>query len=220
VIIVMPVKDRDDMTDQFIDRYSQQVDCEAHPLHILDNGSTEPPRWMHVHDTAGLNIHQQWNWALDHLVRPIDNVCFVNNDIRLVDDHTFGALEEVLTDMSIGVVSPNHGHPTHAAMQQRSGSRVLYVPPAPAHAGGPAGFCFAVPPRVHHRFRFHEPFQRWFGDTDLFWTVHYLYGLHCTVDMATAIEHIDGGSQSSKHLDLADVTAADRVLFEQKWRLT
>jgi len=215
----MPVRDRDDMTDQFLARFAGQTDRAQHELVVYDNGSQHTPAGpFTVVVMPDATIHEMWNHALDEHVRPFENVAFVNNDIVLETDDVFSKLDDTLVDRDIGLVSPNHGHPSHIRIADESQVRTLFVPPNVAGAGGPAGFCFAIPPRVHHRFRFDDNYGWWFGDTDLFWTVYHHYGLRLAVDMAATIEHIGGGSQTARTHDFKEQIAADQRHFERKWR--
>lgn len=207
----VPVKDRHDLTAQFIDNYQHQTG--NHRLHIIDNGSTTEPTWewpnTHRHDGT---IHDMWNYALDHT--PLTSVAVLaNNDVIMQDDNVIEALEELLAQhRHVGVASPHHGFQPH---NTESGDPIE-VPPTVASQGGCAGFFMAIPPRTHHTYRF-PPYRWWFGDADLFFHVHYLHGRACAVHTGVHIEHIGGGSQTPAPPTRDADIEHDRAMFDERW---
>ncbi len=205
----VPVKDRHDLTAQLIDDFQHQTG--DHRLTILDNGSQQPPTWDDVRPCPGLTIHQMWNWALDNTA-PLHNVCLANNDIRIHTPNTLDLLDATLNQHpTIGLVSPNHGHPEH---KNTEGGAIQVPPTIPQH-GGPAGFCMAVPPRTWHDYRF-PAYRWWYGDVDLFLTVHHLHGRALTVQTEAHIEHVHGGSQTPHPTRDRDIEH-DRRMFDKRW---
>lgn len=205
----VPVKDRHDLTEQFIAGYQQQTG--RHDLHIIDNASTTPtPDWPNTHRHTG-GIHDMWNWALDHT--PLNaNAVLANNDIEFLDGNVLEQLDQLLHQHpEIGVASPHHGHPNHPTT-----GAAIQVPPVAAPRGGPAGFFMAIPPRTHHQYRFPN-YRWWYGDTDLFHTVHYLHGRACAIHTGIRVEHIGGGTQTEAPPTRGADIEADRAMFDQRW---
>lgn len=205
----VPVKDRHDLTDQFIDDFNtQQGD---HRLTILDNGSQTPPNWLDTRPCPGLSIHHMWNFALDNTAAT-DNVCIANNDIRMHSPNMLEQLDIVLNmHPDIGLISPNHGHDNH----KNCGGDVIQAPPTIAQHGGPAGFCFALPPRTWHQYRFPD-YRWWYGDTDLFFTVHHLHGRRLAIHTQVHITHLGSQTAGPKQQRQADIDH-DEAMFNRRW---
>ena len=206
----VPVLDRLDLTEQFIADYQTQHGTH-HELHIMDNGSATLPDWPNVHDLTGATIYEMWNWALDH-TPATSNAAIANNDVRIHHPDTLDTLNRALNhNPQIGLISPGHGHPEH------KGDTIIPVPPTIAQQGGPAGFFFAIPPRTWHQYRF-PGYLWWYGDTDLFLTVHHIHGRALTVHPTIRVEHIGGGSQTAGHPnDRSQLIEHDRDLFDTRW---
>lgn len=225
-IVVIPMKDRADLTMALVDELA--VQGEATAVLIYDNGSSEetreqlrawqrPPGLGHlaVFEAAGLNIHEMWNRGLDVATaggQPV-NVAILNNDIKIGPRFLSGLARALRSDPLAAVASPNYDGraPDGADLQTvRDICAGRYD-----GTGGIAGFAFML--KGEGGYRFPPELAWWYGDNDMMCSAA-AAGMHGVIALGVTCEHIGGGSQTagdwSQH---AAVLEADREWFVAKW---
>lgn len=222
--VVIPMKDRMDLTRPLLDQLAEQDEYTA--IVLLDNGSSEQtkaelaeldfPR-LTVADAAGWNIHQMWNAGLNAAIREAQpcNVAILNNDIKIGPRFLSGLASALRHDPLLAAVGPNYDG------RDPQGVDVQYVYDLCAArydgSGGLPGFAFMM--RGEGGYRFPEELQWWFGDNDML--AHILYaGGRAGIVLGITCEHVDGGSQTGDwdDPDMQTILAADKARFEAKWK--
>lgn len=225
-IVVIPMKDRLDLTMALVDQLAEQGEATA--VLIYDNGSSEETRdqlkgWrcppglgqLAVFDATGLNIHQMWNRGLEMAVaggQPV-NVAILNNDIKIGPNFLSGLARALRSDPLAAVASPNYDG------RDPGGADLQTVQDICAGrydgTGGIAGFAFML--KGEGGYRFPPDLSWWYGDNDMMCSAA-ATGMHGVIALGVTCEHIGGGSQTagdwSEH---AAVLEADREWFVAKW---
>jgi GT2 family glycosyltransferase len=217
--VVIPVKDRLDLTRRLVDHLAAEGGYQA--LFVLDNGSTDgtaawlrrqPVRRMIVPvEAAGVDIYGMWNLGV-RLARardPRGNVAVLNNDIRTGPGFLARLAAGLRSRPDLWVVCPNY--------DRRPVRGVQYVRSTFKH-GGLAGFAFMARGEIFDEVSFDESFRWWYGDDDFVAQVEARGGRAGIVGDAT-VEHIGGGAQTVRYTPgvLADIER-DRRRMWAKWR--
>jgi GT2 family glycosyltransferase len=220
--VVIPVKDRLDLTKQILGQLEAQGGYKA--IFVYDNGSgPQTKKWLaqqriaEVFDAEGMNIHEMWNAGCAEAVKrwAKPTVAILNNDLDL-GPNFLGELGEALRfggDDKLVTVSANY--------DGREGPQVLPVRGICANrydgSGGWAGFAFALKGELWaNGLRFDEQFALWYGDNDYLLQTERVGGWYGIATRATC-EHLGGGSQTTREHDVDAVIAADRAKFKAKW---
>lgn len=230
--VVIPVKDRHDLTQPLLDQLAEQGGYEA--VFVYDNGSVEPaaealklPENVEVIDAEGLTIHEMWNAGiLRSLTRSARcNVAILNNDLILGDQFLEGLAWHLRLRQQVLAVCPNYdGRTFDAGMRQVVGT----AGGRNDGTGGMSGFAFMVKGEAFAAGlpKFDENLKFWYGDDDLTRNIEAVGGAVCLVRDIT-VEHIGNGSQTSSHgtqkrlgtPELERLVAEDKTYFEKKWGL-
>jgi GT2 family glycosyltransferase len=217
--VVIPVKDRLDLTRRLVDHLTAEGGYEA--LYVLDNGSCDgtaawvrrrPVRTMiQPVDAAGLSVYAMWNLGvrLARTRHPAGNIAILNNDIRTGPQFLTRLAAGLRSRPDLWVVSPNYDHRVVRGME--------YVQ-STFKRGGLAGFAFMTRGEVFDEISFDEGFRWWYGDDDFVAQVEARGGRVGIVGDAT-VEHIGGGAQTIRYTPevLADIER-DRRRMWAKWR--
>ncbi len=217
--VVIPVKDRLDLTRRLVDDLAGEGGYEA--LFVLDNGSTDGtaawlrrrpvPARVELVETPELSIYGMWNLGvrLARARHSPSNIAVLNNDIRTGPDFLARLATGLRSRPDLWAVCPNYdGRPVRG---------VEYVRSTFKH-GGLAGFAFMVRSEIFDQVSFDEGFRWWYGDDDFDAQLKVLGGRAGIVGDAT-VEHIGGGAQSVRYTPdrLADIER-DRRRMWAKWR--
>ena len=215
--VVIPVKDRLDLTSALVAQLHEQGEASA--VLVYDNGSTAESRrgldrlGVDVFDAEGWNIHEMWNAGLDEAARRgAGYVAVLNNDIRIGPRFLSGLAAVMDADPHLAAVCPNY--------DGRPGTGVVYTQEICAGrydgTGGFAGFAFMLDGACDYRFP--EGLRWWFGDNDLLASI-VTSGLRAGIALDVTCEHVDGGSQTADWdaPDLRQVLAEDQRRFLAKW---
>jgi GT2 family glycosyltransferase len=217
--VVIPVKERLELTRRLVDRLAAEGGYEA--LFVLDNGSRDgTAAWLRrqpVHkmiepvDAAGMGIYRMWNLGV-RLARdrhPTANVAILNNDIRIGPQFLARLGAGLHSRPDLWVVSANYDH--------RPLRGVQYVH-STFKRGGVAGFAFMTRGQIFDEVSFDEGFRWWYGDDDFVAQVEAHGGRVGIVGGAT-VEHVGGGAQTIQYTRqiLADIER-DRRRMWAKWR--
>jgi GT2 family glycosyltransferase len=228
-IVVIPMKDRLDLTMALVDQLAEQGEATA--VLIYDNGSSQETldqlkAWQRptglgqlaVFDASGQNIHQMWNRGLSMAAaggQPC-NVAVLNNDIKIGPNFLSGLARALRYDELAAVVSPNYDD------RDPGGADCQVVRDICAGrydgTGGIAGFAFML--KGEGGYRFPEELNWWYGDNDMMCAAA-AAGMHGLIALGVTCEHIGGGSQTagdwSQHSAQLE---ADRLWFVSKWHPT
>ncbi|MCU1447883.1 MAG: epsH 1 [Acidimicrobiales bacterium] len=225
VYVVVPVKDRVEMTRRLITELVRQGGFQE--LYIFDNGSTplgarsldaavsqlEGRARVTIVAAAGMNLHAMWNdgmrMATDAAGGPCD-VAILNNDLAVGPTFLRGLSAALRSDDRLWAVSPNYDH--------RLGSGVELTT-STAKNGGLAGFAFMVRGECFDdgRLAFDEAYQWLFGDDDLVAQVE-AAGAKVGIALDVDVEHLGGGSQSVRDMGLSRLAiAADQQRMADRW---
>jgi GT2 family glycosyltransferase len=213
VYVVVPFKDRLDLTAQLI----ESLEGYARLL-LFDNGSESPPpeEWSSI-PAAGMNIHQMWNAGVEAALAESGgrcNIAILNNDIKVNRGFLDQLARTLRFDDRMVAVCPNYdGRDFDADIQVVQGICANRYD----GTGGLAGFAFMVKGEWFEAgYRFPEELAWWFGDNDFVCTVAKAGGalglvkhVHC--------EHIGGGGQTARPADFDERIRADREWFQAKW---
>ncbi len=194
--VVVPVRDRLDLTRQLVDQLAAQGGHDG--LFVFDNGSTDGTAgWLAAEaargtlvgvDAAGCTLHQMWNAGIVAARRraPVCNIAILNNDLWLGPDFCRRLAGALRSDPDLVAVSPNYdGRPLDG---------VTYVTSTYKN-GGMAGFAFMVRGEAFDEIAIDESLRWWYGDDDLVAQIG-ARGKRVGLTGATTVEHIDGGSQT------------------------
>lgn len=217
--VVVPVKDRLDLTRQLIDKIVGQGECDG--IILCDNGSTDgTAEWadtvelVHRLDMPDANIHQMWNAGIEFALArsPRCNVAILNNDIKVGPAFLSTLAGALRADPLAAVVSPNYDG------RDLDGPQPVVDICAGRYdgSGGIAGFAFML--RGESGYRFPEQLTWWYGDNDLMMTAAQA-GMHGLLVGGTWCEHVDGGGQTGDwdDPDVRAVLDRDGELFREKW---
>lgn len=225
-VVVIPVKDKFEMTSNLINQLREQG--EADQIIVIDNGSQKKTRnWLSsqkdltVLTMPGAGIHEMWNAGSEisetHDQKRNVNVTFLNNDIEIGPNFLSKMTDALRSDQALMTVCANY-----------DGRKIegKYQPTADICAGrydgtgGFAGFAFTVRGEwLQSGYRFPEECKWWFGDNDLLGTLQFA-GAHAGIAAEATVVHLDGGSQTAGDIGwsaFAEQTAKDRAAFEAKW---
>ena len=217
--VVIPVKDRLDLTKQIIRDLRAQGGYDG--LFVFDNGSRKDTReWLakqdvEVFDAAGANIHQMWNAGIKEAVArwPKANVAILNNDLKIGPDFLSGLSGALRAADELVAVGPNYdGREIEGPIQPVRGISANRYD----GTGGLPGFAFMVKGEMFAMGfpGFDENLSWWYGDNDFCLNADQRGLIYALVRDAT-VEHIGGGSQSGAP-DPQEI-ATDRAYFEAKW---
>lgn len=217
--VVIPVRSKHHLTDALIGQLLDQGDADA--IFVMDNGAdTDPYRHdhpaVHVVPAAGHNIHRMWNDGVAAATAgaPRCNIAILNNDLAIGPGFLAGLARELrLVDRCLAV-SPNYDARPGTGFQPVSGICANRYD----GTGGLAGFAFMIPGEMFAAGfpPFDETLAWWYGDNDFVLQVEAHGGVYGIARDVTC-EHIDGGSQTARDVDLTARIAADRATFQAKW---
>lgn len=225
-VVVIPMKDRLDLTLQLVEQLAEQGEAAA--VLIYDNGSSDETReqlratsWpaglnLGVFDAAGLNIHQMWNAGLTRAVAMAQpcNVAILNNDLKIGPGFLSGLARALRHDPLAAVVSPNYDDRALSGMPDTQVVRDIAAGRYDG-TGGIAGFAFML--KGEAGYRFPEELAWWYGDNDMMATVQ-MTGMHGLIALGVTCEHLGGGSQTAGDWSTRDEQLeADREWFASKW---
>lgn len=223
VTVVIPVKDRLDLTRQLVGRLHEQGGSTD--VLIVDNGSEDPEmvEWLanqhaaHVVPLPDAGIHHMWNagmeWAKDRH-GGISDLVFLNNDIKVGQRFLRRLVGGMREHPGMMLASANY--------DGRYGPRI-----EPVHgicagrydgSGGLAGFAFAMRAEFAAGYRFPEDMAWYFGDNDVCLTVERAGGWYGIVRSAR-VEHVGGGGQTTGGL-IGPTYEKDQEVFVAKWQAT
>lgn len=218
--VVIPAKNRHDMTYNLIGQLAGQADG----VFLFDNGSTPPlgdpskdgpfPGLANttVVPASGLTITEMWNAGLDLAAtaagRQPHNVAILNNDLNVPADFIARLADGLRRDDSVWVTYPNW----HAAE----------IPPGeivPTKGRGPtgrslSGWAFML--RGELGLRIDEQFRWWAGDDDLQLQVESSGGLVACVG-GCYCEHLEPNKSTERSLELQKLAEEDLERFHAKW---
>lgn len=212
MLIAVPAKNEAKMTQEFL--VSARSLKGSNRIGLWDNGSDPSldslllPGESYV--KAGiLTIYEMWNEMLAWSVAEQEPVMICNNDILFSSRNVCTRLEKSLDQNSgVGLISPGFD------LRLFPREKLYSVRPHVSGAGGPAGFCFVVPPHVAAQFKFDTQFKWWFGDVDYFRVLSEA-GYKLAVDNRVKIRHFE--SSTAKKLDLSRIMKEDEAKFFAKW---
>lgn len=215
--VVIPAKDRHEMTRALIGQLVEQVPAEH--IFLLDNGSD--PSYLDEHigctvvDAEGLTISQMWNLGLELAEKKADgenhNVAILNNDLQVPDDFLARLAHGLRLDDSHWISYPNW----------HSGPATEFPPltATPTHGGGPTGrsMCgWAFMMRGERGLRFDEQFTWWYGDDDIQRQVEARGGVVVCVGGCYA-NHLEPNKSTKESPELQRIAAEDMQRFHAKW---
>lgn len=223
--VVIPVKcdtfAQLEMTENLVRQLADQGECAG--IFVFDNGSQLPlgsirrlpaTRAIKVIDAKGANIHQMWNAGLERARAEsnLSNVVILNNDLVIRSANFISNLVRPLRhDPLVGATCANYDN-------RNGDGDTQYVDDMCAGrydgTGGFAGFAFAI--KGETGYRFPAELQWYFGDNDLFTSVHYAGG-KTAIALDARCEHIGGGSQTGDWEAMRPVLEHDQKVFEAKW---
>jgi GT2 family glycosyltransferase len=216
--VVVPVKDRLDLTRQLVAQLEAEAGYEA--VFVLDNGSTDGTRkWLdgrsgqagiEAVDASGLGIYGMWNLGV-RLARARErscNVAILNNDLSLGPRLLVRLAAGLHSRPDLWAVSPNYdGRALNGAQYVRSTFKQR----------GLAGFCFMARGEAFDRVSFDEGFEWWYGEDDFVARVEAEGGRVGIVGEAS-VEHIGGGAQTVRYTrEILDAIERDRRRMWAKW---
>ena len=217
--VVVPVRSKHHLTDALIGQLLDQGDADA--IFVMDNGADTDPYChdhpaVHVIPAAGHNIHRMWNDGVAAATAgaPRCNIAILNNDLAIGPGFLAGLARELrLVDRCLAV-SPNYDARPGTGFQPVSGICANRYD----GTGGLAGFAFMIPGEMFAAGfpPFDETLAWWYGDNDFVLQVEAHGGVYGIARDVTC-EHIDGGSQTARDVDLTARIAADRATFQAKW---
>jgi GT2 family glycosyltransferase len=218
--VVIPVKidtfEQLEMTEHLVQELAYQGECAK--IFVFDNGSSLPLGSIResggiILAASGKNIHEMWNRGLEKASAEsnLSNVVILNNDIT-IDGPTFvsSLVHPLRHDPLVGATCANY--------DARAGTGTQYTEDMCAGrydgTGGFAGFAFAL--KGETGYRFPKNLQWYFGDNDLFTSVHYAGG-KTAIALDAKCTHIDGGSKTGDWESMRAVLEHDQKVFEEKW---
>lgn len=203
--VVVPVKDRRDLTGALLDQLAEQGGYER--IYLFDNGSNKTTKnWLSTLDTPGLvvldaagqGIHQMWNtgirMAVSHARGPC-NIAILNNDLVLGDRFLTGLKDGLRSNPQVLAACPNYDQrPTDPPLVPLEGICAGRYD----GTGGLCGFAFMVRGEMFAQGfpLFDEDLAWFFGDNELVMHIARAQGLAVMVT-GTAVEHVDGGGQTT-----------------------
>lgn len=205
--VVVPIKDRRDLTGALLDQLAEQGGYEK--VFLFDNGSNRTTKnWLstldmpglEVIDAAGQGIHQMWNEGIRRSLADAQapcNVAILNNDLVLGDRFLDGLAEGLRSDPRCLAVCPNYdGRPADSPLVPLSGICAGRMD----GTGGLAGFAFMVRGEMFAQGfpKFDEDLEWYFGDNELVMNIARAGGVALMVT-GVDVEHVGGGGQSSGH---------------------
>jgi len=230
LVAVIPMKDKVKLTEALVAQLGEQGECAE--IVVCDNGSNVATRRkldtgklaghaITVLDCPGEGIHEMWNRAAGHATekhRHRVRIAFLNNDLS-VGPKFMSTLAAGLDDgTEIKAISANYDGRT-------ADLPVVLVDDICAGrydgTGGLAGFAFMVRGDwFTSGYKFPEECKWWYGDNDV---VRAILSAGGQVGLAidAHVEHLDGGGKTGDWSDPAiqSVLEADRLAFEERWRL-
>lgn len=246
--VVVPMKDRIDLTDQLVASIRSEAPSNGRwRVYVIDNGSEEKisKEWFEQYDGDGLvtvlrapgqGIHEMWNRGALQAITDLGSrarIAFLNNDVRLYP----GALRVASRAMA--------DHPDFIVMGLNYDRRVVHDSPdgdvqevfdicAGRYdgSGGLPGFAFLVRGEFFTGgYRFPEACKWWYGDNDLVMSAIVAdrdaregrtFGRYRVgIALNARCQHLDGGGATAGNWSdpkWAEVLEADRQAFERIWQ--
>ena len=219
VTVVIPVKDRFDLTSSLVGQLNAQGGWTD--ILIYDNGSVDEAmrEWLEeqsvatVFDASGAGIHEMWNAGLAEARSRhggLADVVFLNNDLRLGPAFC-QRLVGGMRDGDWQAVSGNYDKRPHTDVRQVRGICAGRYD----GTGGLAGFAFALRAEWAATYRFPQTLSWYFGDNDLCLAVEKAGASYGIVGDA-AVTHIDGGGQTAG-TTVGPSFADDLAEFRKLW---
>lgn len=221
VDIVIPVRGQLPLTQSIVEQL-QNMEGWNH-CWILDNGKGEDDTWDWLQNiikiykkftplpAAGMTIYEMWDKGF-YCSRFVDNVLFLNNDVKL-HPRTITALNQALeSDAKIGIAYPDYN------CQRAFGGLCNYrITSGTFRHGGMSGYCFMLkraavkwgPPLIDPSFKL------WYGDDDIAFEVERAGYKQARV-VGLPIEHI-GQATTNAHPEVMEHIPRDREAFIAKW---
>lgn len=197
--VVIPVKNRLDLTTAILDQLKEQGGYDE--ILVFDNGSTDgtdayldTQDIASVYDAAGAGIYNLWNQGLKEAQNLAGggpcNVAILNNDL-ILGDHWLETMAREMRGSNALAVCGNYDGRNGPAVQQTTST---------FKDGGFAGFAFMVRGECMGSVvpYFDEAYTWYFGDDDF---INEIHKAGCWAGLVTtaAVEHIGGGSQTSSN---------------------
>lgn len=230
--VVVPMKDRRDLTESLLRQLAEQGECDR--VFLYDNGSnrqtknwlsTLPDEWRTtVVDADGWGIHRMWNDGIRRALveSPACDIAILNNDLELGPAFLSGLAAALASDGRLLAVCPNYDGRKGTGVQPLAGISAGRED----GTGGLSGFAFMVRGEMFAAgFPLFDEAMAWYcGDLDLVFTIEKFGGWYGMVT-GTSVTHIGGGSQTAsagtgKRLgsdELQAQAAADEAYFCEKW---
>lgn len=222
--VIIPQKGKVHMTTRLMGQLAQQGDVSG--IYVFDNGSSQPDLkatrvsaercGAEVIDAAGKTIHQMWNEGVARIMKDVPvgpvNIAVLNNDLRIGPHFLLRQAVALRADKDLVAVCPNY--------DERKGSGVQYVQGTKG-MGGMSGFAFMFKGEVYRHSVsegkpvFDEGFRWWYGDDDFALEIHDS-GKFVGLVYGATVEHLDGGSQTAKHMPIEEIISQDREYFMTK----
>lgn len=219
--VVMPGKDRHEMTYDIVDQLQGQCDH----LFLYDNGS-DPGYDLtdhgvdvglgEVYAATGWPIHRMWNDGLERAEKvaaemgaPEWNVAILNNDLEIPADflaQLASGLRRRPDYMAAypdvyGLKVPEHGVAITTSMGDGASKRSL------------AGYAFMV--KGEQGLRFDEQFEWWYGDDDLERQIEKRGGQ--VVCCPTTVVHLEPNKSTAESPERLEMAKRDKERFFAKW---
>jgi GT2 family glycosyltransferase len=225
VYVVVPVKDRIDVTRRLLTELAQQGGFDE--ALVFDNGSTPvsgraleaiaadvaPVAKVRVAAAAGMNLHAMWNEGVRLAVDASGGECDVavlNNDLAIGPDFLARLSAALRSDDRLWAVSANYDH--------RRGSGVELTT-STVKNGGLAGFAFMIRGErfADGSLSFDEGYRWLFGDDDLVAQIE-AAGARVGIALDATVFHVGGGGQSFRDAgQWWKTVAADRDRMLARW---
>ena len=230
--VVVPMKDRRDLTESLLRQLAEQGECDR--VFLFDNGSnrttknwlsTLPDEWRTtVVDADGWGIHAMWNEGIRMAMAETSacDIAILNNDLNLGPGFLSGLSVGLASDDRLLAVCPNYDRRPDAGVVPLAGISAGRED----GTGGLSGFAFMVRGEMFAAgFPLFDEAMAWYcGDLDLVFTIEKFGGWYGMVT-GTCVEHVGGGSQTAsagtgKRLGSDELQArakADEAYFCEKW---
>lgn len=220
-VLVIPVKDRLDMTVSIVHQLQAQPGWDA--CYVYDNGSAGPTRRFlettaenddrfTIVSTPDLNVNEMWTDGFERARREYPgtlNVGVLNNDVRLAPNALEQLAVALRSRVELVLTYPDYrakpGHLGHLTVTQGT-----------YRHGGMVGWCFMLAadrvtwtPLVDPQFKF------WCGDDDIAFEAEAAGGQQARVD-GVVVEHL-GGATTVEHPEMSVSAGVDLELCLAKW---
>lgn len=218
VFVVVPVRDELRHTRGIVEQLVAQGGYER--LFVFDNGSGPETKaflaghagrdGVEVVDADGWSLYDMWQDGVDRarVSSTVCDVAILNNDLCLGPRFLVSLSASLRSEPGLWAVSPRYDDRRIEGLEYVSGT---------FKDDGLAGFAYMVRGEAFEHVAFDASFHWWYGDDDLVAQIEAL-GHKVAITGATWVEHVDGGSQTLRHVDgVFPRLVADRKLMLQKW---